>query len=54
MIKGENIVNGSFAIHVWNKLSHGIKIFKNAPQVLYGKIASEFCPGVYNNSGETF
>jgi lactosylceramide 4-alpha-galactosyltransferase len=47
------IVNGSYGVHVWNKLSSQEKIFVGSKQA-YGLLAEKYCPRVYWNSGPVF
>ncbi|XP_063977537.1 lactosylceramide 4-alpha-galactosyltransferase-like [Diachasmimorpha longicaudata] len=46
-------IKDSFAIHAWNKLSNK-ELIPAGRQVPYAIVAREFCPKIYQNSGEFF
>ena len=46
-------VEGSYGVHVWNKLSSEEKITVGSKQA-YGLLAEKYCPQVYWNCGPVF
>jgi lactosylceramide 4-alpha-galactosyltransferase len=46
-------VEGSYGVHVWNKLSSQEKITVASEQA-YGLLAEKYCPLVYSNCGPVF
>jgi lactosylceramide 4-alpha-galactosyltransferase len=44
---------GSYGVHVWNKLSSEEKIIVGSHQA-YGLLAEKYCPRVYWNCGPVF
>ena len=46
-------VEGSYGVHVWNKLSSEEKIIVGSHQA-YGLLAEKYCPRVYWNCGPLF
>jgi lactosylceramide 4-alpha-galactosyltransferase len=46
-------VEGSYGVHVWNKMSGGEKITVGS-ETAYGLLAERHCPGVYRNCGPEF
>lgn len=48
-----NRVEGSYGVHVWNKLSSQAKITVGS-KTAYGLLAQKHCPRVYRNCGPDF
>jgi len=46
-------VEGSYGVHVWNKMSSEEKIIVGSKQA-YGLLAQKYCPLVYWNCGPVF
>jgi len=46
-------VEGSYGVHLWNKLSSEEKIIVGSKQA-YGLLAEKYCAGVYWNCGPVF
>jgi hypothetical protein len=46
-------VEGSYGVHIWNKLSSEKKIIVWSKQA-YGLLAEKYCPRVYRNCGPLF
>jgi lactosylceramide 4-alpha-galactosyltransferase len=47
------MVEGSYGVHVWNKMSSQENITVGSKQA-YGLLAEKHCPYVYSNCGPTF
>ncbi|KAL5283504.1 hypothetical protein ACFFRR_006026 [Megaselia abdita] len=50
---GEEIIENSIGVHVWNKLSSGFEV-EVGSNVLYGVLAEQYCPIVYSSCGDLF
>ena len=46
-------LRGSYGVHVWNKFT-ATRNFTVGSQEPYSRLASKFCPLVYNNIGTIF
>jgi len=46
-------VDGSYGVHVWNKMSSQEKVIVGSKQA-YGLLAEKYCPQVYRNCGPVF
>ena len=51
--EGLKMVEGSYGVHIWNKMSSQEKITVGSKHA-YGLLAHEFCPRVYRNCGRVF